>query len=130
MPKDAEQPLSRREREILDIVFAAGRATAAQIREAMGDPPSYSAVRGLVAVLERKGHLKHRRDGVRNVYEPTRTHRTAGRSAMKRALDTFFRGDLQQAVHALLEASDTRLDDQDTRRLRKLIEKAREEESR
>ena len=129
MSRNTEKPLSRREREILDIVYAAGRATAAEIMEAMGDPPSYSAVRGLVAVLERKGHLKHHKDGVRNVYEPTRTHRTAGRSAMKRALETFFRGDLNQALSALLDAGDANLDQRDATRLKRMIEKAREEEA-
>ena len=128
MPESPEQPLSRREREILDIVYAAGRATAAEILEAMTDPPSYSAVRGLVAVLERKGHLRHERVGVRNVYRPTRTHCVAGRSAMKRALATYFRGDLHQALDALLEASDTRLEDADAARLRRLIERARDDE--
>lgn len=127
MSADHERPLSRRERQILDIVYARGSATAAEIRDGLTDPPSYSAVRGLLRVLVEKGHLKTRRDGVRNVYRPTRTHRTAGRSAMKRALDTFFGGEVGEAMQALLDAADTRLDEEDAARLRALIEKAREE---
>jgi predicted transcriptional regulator len=119
--------LSRREREILDIVFARGEATAAEVREDMADAPSYSAVRAQVRVLEEKGHLRHRRDGVRNVYRPTRTRRTAGRSAMKRALETFFGGDVHSAVNALLDVSGGQLSPAARERLRRSIEAAREE---
>ncbi|MCB9881512.1 MAG: BlaI/MecI/CopY family transcriptional regulator [Planctomycetes bacterium] len=122
-----EAPLSRREREILDLVFERGEATAVQVRERMNDPPSYSAVRGLIRVLEEKGHLTHRRDGVRNVYRPTRAHKTAGRSALKRALETFFGGDVEAAVLALVDVSRSSLDDDAKQRLRELIEAARQE---
>ena len=122
-----EEPLSRREREILDIVYARASATAGEIREAMREPPGYSAVRGLVRVLEQKGHLEHRREGVRNVYEPTRPHRTAGRRAMKRALETFFHGDVRQAMRALIDVSDAPLADAEVKRLEALIEEARDD---
>ena len=120
-------PLSRREREIMDVLFQRGRATVDEVRDELPSAPSYSAVRGLLRVLVDKGHLKTKRDGVRNVYRPTRTHRTAGRSAMKRALDTFFGGEVGEAMQALLDASDMRLGEEDAARLRALIEKAREE---
>ena len=122
MSRRPEAPLSRREREILDIVYAKGAATAREVRDALADPPSYSAVRGLVGVLERKGHLVHQREGVRNVYRPTRAHDQAGRSAMKRALDTFFFGDVRSAVRAQMEwlsvSLVNKLLDEPTRRLR------------
>ncbi len=124
MTRQSEEPLSRREREILDIVYARGRATAAEIQEALKDAPSYSAVRGLVRILEQKGHLRHEREGVRNIYEPTRAHDKAGRSAMKRALDTFFGGDVQEAMSALLDASQTKLSKREIERLQDLIRKA------
>ncbi|MCP3916616.1 MAG: BlaI/MecI/CopY family transcriptional regulator [bacterium] len=127
VPRNHEQPLSRREREILDIVYARDRATAAEIQDALREAPSYSAVRALVRILEEKGHLRHEREGVRNVYEPTRNHAKAGRSAMKRALDTFFGGDVGEAMSALLDASDTRLSRGETKRLEELIRKARGE---
>lgn len=127
MPQSPEEPLSRREREILDIVYSRQRATAREIRDALREPPSYSAVRGLVRILEEKGHLQHHRDGARNVYEPTRGHRVAGRSAMKRALHTYFGGDVAKAMRALLDVSGGKLDEAELRRLERRIEKAREE---
>ena len=127
MSRRPEAPLSRREREILDIVYAKGAATAREVRDALADPPSYSAVRGLVRVLEDKGHLVHRREGVRNVYHPTRAHDAAGRSAMKRALDTFFFGDVRSAVRALLEVAPEGLDERDAARIAALIDAARAE---
>ena len=121
MSEPPETALSRREREILDIVYRLGEASASAIRDEMEAAPSYSAVRGLIRVLCEKGHLRFRREGVRNVYEPTSSRRNAGRSAMRRTLDTFFAGDLRQAVAALIDVSDRDLDEDAIRRLRELI---------
>ena len=118
---------SRREREILDIVYARGEATAAEVRRGLSAPPSYSAVRGLLRVLEDKGHLQHRRVGSRNVYTPTRDPDVAGRSAMRRALETFFRGDVRLAVTALVEVSKHQMSSEDLRRLRAWIQAARKQ---
>ena len=125
MAASPEQPLSRREREILDLVYARERATAHEVLAALEDPPGYSAVRGLLRVLVEKGLLTHRREGPRNVYEPTRSHRVAGRSAMRRALHTYFSGDVTRAVRALLDASGRGLSDEQARRLAEWIEAAK-----
>ncbi len=119
--------LSRRERQIMDIIYARGQATAREVREDLPDPPSYSAVRALVRILEEKGHLKHRREGVRNVYLPTKAHSQAGRSALRNALHTFYSGDVRQAFSALLDVSDAELSRGDIERIQKLIDRARKE---
>lgn len=95
--------LSRREREILDAIFAiGGEASAEEIRERLSDPPSYSAVRAMLAKLEAKGAVKHREKGLRYVYSPTTTRRTARKSALRRLVDVFFEGSKEQVVTALL----------------------------
>ena len=119
--------LSRRERQIMDAVYARSQATVAQILADIDDPPSYSAVRALVGILEQKGHLKHHRDGVRYVYRPIRPRSAAGRFALKRVLRTFYRGDLGLAVAALLDVSDTNLSRSELDRLSALVDKARQE---
>ena len=118
---------SRRERQIMDIVYARGEATALEILDALPQPPSYSAVRGLLRILEQKGHLKHRREGVRNIYLPTRPRRRAGRLAIRRVLETFYRGDVRRAVAALLDVSDADLAPGEIERIAAMIEKARKE---
>jgi BlaI family penicillinase repressor len=96
--------LSRREREILDVIFAiGGEASAEEIREKLTDPPSYSAVRAMLAKLEAKGAVKHREKGLRYVYSPTTTRRTARKSALRRLVDVFFEGSREQVVTALLD---------------------------
>ena len=127
MSPDSAMHLSRRERQIMDAVYARGQATVSQILADIEDPPSYSAVRALVGILERKGHLKHHRDGIRYVYTPIRPRNAAGRFALKRVLRTFYRGDLGLAVAALLDVSDTRLSDRELERLSAMVEKARQE---
>lgn len=122
---DRHDALSRREREILDLVYARGEATAAEVHQDMTDPPSYSAVRGLIRVLVEKGHLSLRREGPRNVYRPTRSKRSAGRHALARAVDTFFGGHVGDAVAALLDTRQGRLDETERQRLLALIESAR-----
>jgi predicted transcriptional regulator len=119
--------LSRRERQIMDIVYAQGEASAAAVHAALPDPPSYSAVRALLAILVKKGHLKHRSEGGRYIYAPTRRRAQVGRSALRRVLDTFFEGSLEKAVAALLQGSDANLSLEELQRLGQLIQQARKE---
>jgi len=119
--------LSRRERQIMDILYRQGRASAAEVREGMGDAPSYSAVRAMLRVLEEKGHVKHVEAGLKYVYLPTVTQERAKRSAVKHLLDTFFRGAPDQIVATLLDVSSTRLTGEELGRMAALIEQARKE---
>ena len=119
--------LSRRERQIMDALHHRGRATAAEIQAALPAPPSYSAVRALLRILEEKGHLKHRREGARYVYVPRASQASARRSALKRVVSTFFQGSVTQAMAALLETADTRLPDSELQQLQQLIDQARKE---
>ena len=118
--------LSRRERQIMDAVYRRGRATAAEVLEELPDPPSYSAVRALLRILEEKGHLTHEQDGPRYVYTPTRPRESARKSALRHVVSTFFNGSAAQAAAALLESSDGQLSDADLARLERLIERARQ----
>jgi BlaI family penicillinase repressor len=100
----APMTLSRREREILDVIFAiGGEASAEEIREKLSDPPSYSAVRAMLAKLEAKGAVKHKEKGLRYVYSPTTPRRTARKSALRKLVDVFFEGSKEQVVTALLD---------------------------
>jgi predicted transcriptional regulator len=122
-----EHSLSRRERQIMDALHQRGRATAAEVQVALPDPPSYSAVRALLRILEEKGHIKHRREGARYVYLPRATQETARRSALKRVVSTFFQGSVTQAMAALLDSADTRLPDSELHKLQQMINQARKE---
>jgi BlaI family transcriptional regulator, penicillinase repressor len=124
---DPEAHLSRRERQIMDVFHQRGRATAAEVQAALPDPPSYSAVRALLRILENKGHLKHRREGARYVYVARLSRETARRSALKRVVSTFFEGSITRAMAALLENSDTRISDAELQKLEELINQARKE---
>lgn len=119
--------LSRRERQIMDVVYARGQVTVAEVLANIADPPSYSAVRALVRILEEKGHLRHHREGVRYVYQPIRSRRRAGRSALQNVLRTFFQGDVGLTVAALLDVADTDLSRQELDRIAAMIEQARSE---
>lgn len=127
MDETGELGLSRRERQIMDVIFRHGRATVADVLAELPDPPSYSAVRALLRVLEEKGHLSHEQDGPRYVYRPTLPRAEARESAMKRLLRTFFDGSPEKAVAALLDMSATELSDEELERLAALIEEARKE---
>lgn len=127
MSKETNTQLSRREREIMDVIYRAGRATAAEVLDQLADPPSYSAVRALLRVLEDKGHLRHEEDGPRYVFLPTVPRERARQSALRRLLHTFFDGSTEQAVAALLDLSSTRLSDAELGRLSRLIADARKE---
>lgn len=117
--------LSRREREIMDIVYRNGEVTAAQVLDAMSDPPSYSAVRAFLRILEDKGHLHHVQDGPRYVYVPTQTRNSAAESALGHLVRTFYDGSVGAAVSALLDSSSTGLSDAELDKLAVLIDEAR-----
>jgi len=119
--------LSRRERQIMDVVYERGRATVAEVLARLPDPPSYSAVRALLRVLEEKGHLRHVQDGPRYVFLPTVPRERARRSALDHLLTTFFDGSAENAVAALLDLKATQLDEGDYERLAAMIERARRE---
>ncbi|MEM8598920.1 MAG: BlaI/MecI/CopY family transcriptional regulator [Bacteroidota bacterium] len=119
--------LSRRERQIMDIVYRTGEATAAEVRAALPDAPSYSAVRALLRILEEKGHLAHTQDGPRYVYRPTVAPEKARTSALRHLLDTFFDNSAERAVAALLDLKSDQLSDADLDRLNRLIDDAKNE---
>jgi len=121
------ETLSRREREMMDIIYRQGRATANEVMEAMADPPSYSAVRATLRVLEQKGHLKHEDDGTRYVYKPTVARDRAKVSALDHLVTTFFDGSVTNVVATLLDNSKKKLDRDELERLSALIEQARKE---
>ncbi len=122
-----ELHLSRRERQIMDVLHAKTSATAAEVRAALPDPPSYSAVRALLRILEDKGHVKHRRQDARYVYMPRASREVASRSALRRVVATFFQGSVRQAMAALLENGDAELSEADVDELQRIIQKARKE---
>lgn len=125
MPGASEPQLSRRERQIMDVIYARGEATAAEVLAALPDPPSKTAVRTILRILEEKGHLKHKEQGLRYVYQPSRRRGPAGRSALQRVLHTFFDGSLEKAVAAHLGDSAADLSDDELARLAELIHQAR-----
>src|SRR6478736_1090523 len=117
--------LSRRERQILDILYERGHATAAEVQAALPEPPSYSAVRALLRILEEKGHVLHQQDGPRYIYLPTVARDNAKRSALKHILQTFFDGSAEQAISALLDDSSARFSPAELDRLARMIDTAR-----
>ena len=117
--------LSRRERQIMDVLYTNGRATAAEVQSAIPDAPSYSAVRAMLRILEEKGHVRHAQDGPRYVYCPTVPRENAKRSALRHMLHTFFDGSAEQAISALLDEQSSRLSDVELDRLARLIDQAR-----
>jgi len=123
--KSKTEHLTRRERQIMDVIFSKGEATAADVQSALPDAPGYSAVRALLRILEDKGVLKHREDGPRYVYLPTQAPEQARRSALKRVVSTFFEGSLASAVASLVDAADGNLDAEELRRLEAIIKKAK-----
>ena len=127
MSKHPHLHLSRRERQIMDAVYRLNRATAAEVLENMPDPPSYSAVRTMLRLLEEKGYLKHEQDGPRYVYAPTLSRDKARQSALKQLMQTFFDNSTEEAVAALIDMSRSKLSDEELNRLSELIEKARKE---
>jgi predicted transcriptional regulator len=119
--------LSRRERQIMDVLYRLGRATVAEVMENIEDPPGYSAVRAMLRILEEKGHLRHEQDGPRYVFIPRVTRDRARRSALTHLIQTFFDGSTEEAVAALLGMSQSRLSEEELERLSKLIDSAKSE---
>ncbi len=119
--------LSRRERQIMDILYQRGKASASEVQEAMEAAPGYSAVRAMLRVLEEKGHVKHQAERLKYVYVPTVARDKAKRSAMKHVMDTFFNGSAEQIVAALLDVASTRLTRDELDRMSEMIEKAKKE---
>ncbi len=112
----------------MDILYQRGKASVSEVREAMDDAPGYSAVRTLMRVLEEKGHVKHKAEGLKYVYLPTVAQEKAKRSAVKHLLDTFFKGSPEQIVAALLDVSSTKLTREELDRMSAMIEKAKKED--
>jgi predicted transcriptional regulator len=120
-------PLSRREREIMEVLYGAEGLTAAEVRERMPDPPGYSAVRALLRILEEKGHVRHEERGPRYVFSPVVSRAKARKSAMQALVQTFFGGSPEQAVAALIDESRSKLSAAELDRLADLIATARKE---
>jgi predicted transcriptional regulator len=127
MRKDGHGNLSRRERQIMDILYRRGRASAQEILEAMPDPPTYSAVRAKLRVLEEKGHIRHEEEALRYVYVPTVARDSARRSALRHLLSTFFENSVEQAVAALVDLSAANLSREELDRISSLIDEAKKE---
>jgi BlaI family penicillinase repressor len=122
---DLQSQLSRRERQIMDIVYAHGEASVSDVLAEIPDPPARGALGRLMTILENKGHIRHYQKGREYIYQPTVSARKAGPSAMRRVVDTFFGGSLRQAVAAHLAQKDTDISDEELRRLAGLIRRAR-----
>jgi predicted transcriptional regulator len=125
MPENLHAVLTRRERQIMDVLFRRGRATAAEVMEDLPGSPSYSTVRTQLRVLEEKGHVRHEEEGVRYVYSPAVRRHAARKSALKHLVDTFFDGSAEKAVAALLGGEATRVSGEELDRISDLIAKAR-----
>jgi predicted transcriptional regulator len=123
----SQHKLSRRERQIMDILYRKGRATAAEIQADLPEAPSYSAVRAMLRVLEEKKHIRHEEKDLRYVFIPAVPRDKARRSAIAHVVDTFFDGSAEQAVATLLAMSSNKLSAEDFDRLQTLIDKARNE---
>src|SRR5437763_16318294 len=125
MTREGEKGLSRRERQIMDIIYRRGEATAAEVLSDLPDPPGKTAVRTLLRILEEKGHLRHEERGQAYVYRPSQSRQRAGRSALRRVLETFFDDSLEKAVAAHLSDEAVDLSPDELNRLLQLIEQSR-----
>ncbi|HEX8273757.1 MAG TPA: BlaI/MecI/CopY family transcriptional regulator [Longimicrobiaceae bacterium] len=127
MAESAPLDLGRRERQIMEVIYRLGRATAAEVRDHLPDPPSYSAVRGMLRLLEEKGHLGHTQEGIRHVYFPTVARDDIRDTTMKHVLRTFFAGSMSAAMAALLDANEEPPSGEELDTLARMIEQAREQ---
>jgi predicted transcriptional regulator len=118
--------LGRRERQIMEVVYRLGRATASEVRGELPDPPSYSAVRAMLKILEDKGHLDHAQEGIRHVYFPTVKHEDVRESAMRNVVRTFFAGSTAAAMAALLDSVDEPPSSEELDAFERMIQQARE----
>lgn len=130
MSKARLTSLSRRERDIMDVLFRRGRATADDVMHDLSGDPSYSTVRTQLRVLEEKGHVRHEEDGRRFVYLPAVTRSAARKVALRHVVDTFFDGSVERVVAALLGGEASRLTDDELSRIQRLVEEAKKEETR
>jgi BlaI family penicillinase repressor len=128
MPKIIGTGLSRREREIVDVLYRKGSASAADVLAEMPDPPTYSAVRSILRILEEKGHVRHHEKGKKYVYMPTQAPQFAARSALQQVVRTFFDGSIERVVETFLSDADTTLSDEELERLSTLIQNAKPRE--
>jgi predicted transcriptional regulator len=127
MTKSSHTTLTRRERQIMDVLYRAGRATAAEVMAALPGEPNSSTVRTQLRVLEEKGHVRHDEEGLRYVYSPAVPRHAARKSALKHLVDTFFDGSAEQVVAAVLGGEGARLSDEDLKRIAELVADARKE---
>jgi BlaI family penicillinase repressor len=127
-PKD--RALTRRERQIMDILYRRGRATAAEVMGDLTGDPNYSTVRTQLRVLEEKGQVRHEEEGLRYVYSPAVTRRTARKSALRHLVDTFFDGSAEQVVGALLGGEGARVSEEELARIAEMVAKAKKESKR
>ena len=131
MPKSSTHTtLTRRERQIMDVLYRLGRAPAADVMAALPGEPNYSTVRTQLRVLEDKGHVRHDEEGLRYVYAPAVPRQAARKSALKHLVETFFDGSAEQVVAAVLGGEASRLSDEELDRVSALIDKARKDGSR
>ena len=122
--------LTRRERQIMDILYRRGRATAVEVMEDLSGKPSYSTVRTQLRVLESKAHVRHEEEGLRYIYMPAVPRRAARKSALRHLVDTFFEGSTGKVIDALLGGDGARLSDEELERIAALVRKAKKESSR
>jgi predicted transcriptional regulator len=127
-PTNSLADLSRRERQIMDAIYSLGKASVAQVIGLIPDPSGYSSVRKLLQILEEKGHVKHTQEGQLYVYSPTQPRQSAARSAMKQILQTFFGGNVEDAVMTLMSEADVRLSDEDIVRLQEIVDQQAKQE--
>ena len=127
MTSARDRALTRRERQIMDILYRRGRVTAAEVMSELSGEPNYSTVRTQLRVLEEKGQVRHEEEGLRYVYSPAVPRRMARKSALRHLVDTFFEGSAEKAVAALLGGEGARLTDEQIERIAGMIEKARKE---
>ena len=122
----SNDPLSRRERQVMNIIYARGHATAAEIHEALPDPPTFSATRAVIRTLEEKGHITHQEQGLRYIYRPVVPPEKARRSAVSQLVTTFFQGSPTRLMAALLDGSTAKMSDEELDELERIIRDAKE----
>lgn len=128
MAKKKSRGLGAREQQIMDVIYQLGKASVAEVRERLTDPPSYSAVRTMIGLLEQKGHLRRDRAGVKHLYSPVKSPRSVGRSALRGLIETFFPSSPGDALAGLIDDTAAQLTAEDLDRLEQAIERARHEE--
>ncbi len=126
MTKKSLHELGRRERQIMEIIHKRGRANAAEVHADLPDAPTYTAVRGMLRILEEKGYLRHEQEGTRYVYVPTADRRRVGRSALKHLVSTFFNGSAGSAVAAMIGIYEKHLEDDEIEELQRMLDRARD----